>query len=561
LPGNIADRPRIPRASRKIVPAVTAPALPPSPEERYRLLLRIAESVNERLELAAALEAARFCLAPHVPLDAIVVITIDGPRLRRHAISAAKVPRVEGESARSAFARVIESLQGDPSFLDEEMPLEGSAVAHIRRTRETLVYGDIPNDVRFPEDARLAVYGIQSLVRCPLERGGEVIGTIAYAREHGAFSAEETALLEEVSRPMAAAVANSLAYEEIARLKTRLEEENLFLRSELDARDFSGDIVGSSAALRRVLSQVERVARTDSTVLIEGETGTGKELIAAAIHKRSARSLRPMISLNCAALPPGLVASELFGHEKGAFTGAIQRRAGRFELARSGTLFLDEVGDLPPEVQAALLRVLQEGTFERVGGSETLKTDARLIAATNRDLARDVASGRFRSDLFYRLNVFPIAVPPLRDRREDIPILVEYFAALHGAALGRRFRRVDRRTMDALVRYDWPGNVRELENLVERAAILSEGDRLVLDVSALASETVSAPDRRPSSLRDQERHAIEDALRRTRGRVSGRNGAAVLLDLPSTTLESKIRKLKIDKYRFRGCREARPGSA
>ena len=238
-----------------------------------------------------------------------------------------------------------------------------------------------------------------------------------------------------------------------------------------------------------------------------------------------------MISLNCAALPPGLVASELFGHEKGAFTGAIQRRAGRFELARSGTLFLDEVGDLPPEVQAALLRVLQEGTFERVGGSETLKTDARLIAATNRDLARDVADGRFRSDLFYRLNVFPIAVPPLRDRREDIPILVEYFAALHGAALGRRFRRVDRRTMDALVRYDWPGNVRELENLVERAAILSEGDRLVLDVSALASETVlrlgpppfEPP--RPGAARDRGRPATHARARLGPQRRGGASGS------------------------------------
>ncbi len=540
---------------------MTGPALPPTPEERYRLLLRIAESVNERLELAAVLEAARLRLAPHVPVDAIVVITIDGPLLKRHAISAAKVPRVEGETARSAFERVIASLAGDPSFLDEEVPLEGSAVAHVRDTRETLVYGDIPHDARFPEDDRLGQYGIQSLVRCPLERGGEVIGTIGYARERGAFRTEEVALLEEVSRPMAAAVANSLAYEEIGRLKALLEEENLFLRSELDARDFSEDIVGSSAPLRRVLAQIDKVAHTDSTVLIEGETGTGKELVAAAIHKRSSRGRRPMIGLNCAALPSGLVASELFGHEKGAFTGALQRRAGRFELARGSTLFLDEVGDLSLDVQAALLRVLQEGTFERVGGNETLRTDARLIAATNRDLAREVEEGRFRSDLYYRIAVFPIAVPPLRERAEDIPILVEYFAARHGAVLGKKFRRVDRRTMDALVRYDWPGNVRELENVIERAAILSEGDRLVLDVSALGAGGPSGAERRVTSLRSQERRAIEDALRQTRGRVSGPRGAAALLDLPSTTLESKIQKLRIDKHRFRSARDGRAAPA
>jgi len=536
---------------------VPAPAVPPTPEERYRLLLRIAESINERLELAAVLEAARQRLETYVPVDAIVVITIDGGKLRRHAISAAKVPRVEGESARSAFGRVIESLRGDPSFLDEEMPLEGSAVAHIRDTRQTLVYGDIPRDVRFPEDERLAYYGIQSLVRCPLERGGSVIGTIAYARERGAFGPEEVALLEEVSRPMAAAVANSLAYEEIGRLKGLLEEENLFLRSELDARDFSEDIVGSSAALRRVLAQIDKVAHTDSTVLILGETGTGKELVAAAIHRRSARHRRPMIGLNCAALPPGLVASELFGHEKGAFTGALQRRAGRFELARGSTLFLDEVGDLSLDVQAALLRVLQEGTFERVGGTETLRTDARLIAATNRELDREVEEGRFRSDLYYRLAVFPIPVPPLRERAEDIPILVEYFAARHGAILGRRFRRVDRRTMDALVRYDWPGNVRELENVIERAAILSEGDRLLLDVSTLGAGAPAGADRRVTSLKSQERRAIEEALRQTRGRVSGPRGAAALLELPSTTLESKIQRLRIDKHRFQSGRDAR----
>jgi len=525
----------------------------PSSEERYRLLLRLSEAINERLELAAVMEAAAQTLGPYVPVDAIVVLTIDGDLLRRHAIYSAGVPRVEGESARDAFARVLASVDGDPSILEMDIPLAGSSAEHIRRTGETLVYRDIPNDIRFPEDQRLVQYGIQSLVRCPLVRGSAVIGTIGYARVEGTFSGPEVALLEEVSRPMAAAVANSLAYEEIGRLKNLLQDENLFLRGELDARDFSGDIVGSSRPLRRVLAQVEKVARSDSTVLIAGETGTGKELVASAIHKRSHRAARAMVKLNCAALPAGLIASELFGHEKGAFTGAIQRHVGRFELARGGTLFLDEVGDLPAETQVALLRVLQEGEFERVGGTQTLRTDARVIAATNRDLDRDVAEGKFRSDLFYRLNVFPIAVPPLRERTEDIPILVEYFAARHGAELGKKFRRVDRRTMDLLLSYDWPGNVRELENVIERAAILSDGDKLVLDPASLTR--TASPSRRggsaPRTLREQEKRVIEDALAASRGRVAGPRGAAAMLGVPSTTLEAKIVKLGIRKHRFR----------
>jgi formate hydrogenlyase transcriptional activator len=532
---------------------VTEPPPAASSEERYRLLLRLSEAINERLELTAVMEAAAQTLGPFVPVDAIVVLTIDGDVVRRHAIYSVGVPRVDGESARDAFARVLASVDGDPAILEMDLPLAGSSAEHIRRTGETLVYRDIPNDIRFPEDRRLIQYGIQSLVRCPLVRGPDVVGTIGYARTAGAFSDSEVGLLEEVSRPMAAAVANSLAYEEIGRLKNLLEDENLFLRGELDARDFSGEIVGSSRPLRRVLAQVEKVARTDSTVLIVGETGTGKELVASAIHKRSARAARAMVKLNCAALPAGLIASELFGHEKGAFTGAVARHAGRFELARGGTLFLDEIGDLPAETQVALLRVLQEGEFERVGGTQTLRTDARVIAATNRDLNRDVAEGRFRSDLFYRLNVFPIEVPPLRQRTDDIPILVEYFAARHGAELGKKFRRVDRRTMELLLSYDWPGNVRELENVIERAAILSDGDRLVLDPASLARARSVSRDgvsgRR--TLREQEKWAIEEALRASRGRVAGPRGAAILLGVPSTTLEAKIRKLEIRKHRFR----------
>jgi formate hydrogenlyase transcriptional activator len=309
--------------------------------------------------------------------------------------------------------------------------------------------------------------------------------------------------------------------------------------------------VGNSPALRRVLAAIEKVARTDSTVLVTGETGTGKELVARAIHRRSRRRERALIRVNCAALPEALVASELFGHEKGAFTGAVARRKGRFELADGGTLFLDEVGELPPDMQVALLRVLQEGEFERVGGSETLRTDARLVAATNTDLEEAIAAGKFRSDLFFRLNIFPIQVPALRERREDVPILVEYFAARHGAQVGKTFRRVEKATLDRLLAYDWPGNVRELENVVERAVILGEGDVLRLGDVRLGPGR-SAPLR--ETLQGSERREIEEALRASRGRISGAGGAAIRLGLPPSTLESKLRRLGIDKHRFRTAR-------
>ncbi len=315
------------------------------------------------------------------------------------------------------------------------------------------------------------------------------------------------------------------------------------------------EIIGSSKALRETLALVDKVAATDTTVLITGETGTGKELVARAIHRRSRRAHRALVAVNCAALPASLIASELFGHEKGAFTGALQRRAGRFELAAGGSIFLDEVGELPPEVQASLLRVLQEGTFERVGGGQPIATDARVIAATNRDLSAAVADGTFRSDLFYRLNVFPIAMPSLRQRKEDIPILVEYFAARYAPRFGKRFQSIEKSSMDRILAYSWPGNVRELQNVMERAAILSEGDVLRIDEPLLASAggppAAPAGIPLPDSLREAERRRIEEALAQSVGRVSGAKGAATLLGLPSTTLESRIKSLGIDKHRFR----------
>ncbi|MBW8873659.1 MAG: sigma 54-interacting transcriptional regulator [Acidobacteria bacterium] len=380
-----------------------------------------------------------------------------------------------------------------------------------------------------------------------------LVGSMSFSRRTaGPFPPHEVAVFEAVARPIAAAVANALAFEEISRLSRQLQAENLALRQEIDERSMFEEIVGASKALRETLSRVDKVAATAATVLITGETGTGKELVARAIHRRSPRAHRALVAVNCAALPASLIASELFGHEKGAFTGALQRRLGRFELAAGGSIFLDEVGELPPEVQATLLRVLQEGTFERVGGEQPIATDARVIAATNRDLATAVAAGTFRSDLFYRLNVFPIEIPPLRQRREDVPILVEYFAARYAARLGKRFESIEKSSMDRLVAYSWPGNVRELQNVVERAAILSEGEVLRVDEPLISSVAVSpAPGLPlPASLREQERQRIEEALRQAGGRVSGAGGAAALLGVPATTLESRIKRLGIDKRMF-----------
>jgi len=525
-----------------------------TPEEKYRLLLQVSEAANAQLDFAAVLDATARALTPIVPLHAVAVVTLREDRVLLHAVHIEGVPRRPGESAAETLSHAAEIERKLIPPPGGGFPLAGSCTEYVGRTGRAYLCQDLESERHFAEDDRLLSYGVRAYVRTPLFVRERLIGSIAFTRrEVRPFTPEQVEILEEVSRPIATAVSNSLAYEEIARLKSLVEAENLFLREELDERALFGEIVGSSDALRRMLARVEKVARTDSTVLLIGETGTGKELVANEIHRRSARAGRALIKVNCAALPEALIASELFGHERGAFTGAVERRRGRFELASGGTLFLDEVGELSGEMQVALLRVLQEGEFERVGGRETLKTDARVIAATNRELEREVTERRFRSDLFYRLNVFPIEIPALRDRREDIPILVEYFASRHGSRLGRKFERVDRRMMERLISYSWPGNVRELENVVERAAILSEGEKLSIDE---ASFKASGPDSKmpaapPGTLRDHEKRAIESALAQSRGRVSGPGGAAARLGLPSTTLESKIKKLGIDKYQFR----------
>ena len=343
------------------------------------------------------------------------------------------------------------------------------------------------------------------------------------------------------------------AFDEIQTLKDQLYRENLALKEEIDQTSMFEEIVGASDAIKRVLALLCKVAPTDSTVLVTGETGTGKELAARAIHKRSRRERNAFVAVNCAAIPSSLIASELFGHEKGAFTGATQRRLGRFEVADGGTIFLDEVGDLPAETQIALLRVLQERELERVGGTHPVPIDVRVIAATNCDLQAAVDAGSFRRDLFYRLNVFPIRMPSLHERVEDIPLLVAYLAQRYAGKMGKKINAIDKRTLELFQTYHWPGNVRELQNVVERAVILCEGATLAVDENWLPR---TSPRPAPSgvalaSLADQEKELIENALTQSRGQVSGPLGAAARLGIPRSTLESRIKSLNINKHRFR----------
>jgi len=338
--------------------------------------------------------------------------------------------------------------------------------------------------------------------------------------------------------------ATAIDIDDRKRTEERTQSENLALREDIDRASMFEEIVGSSESLRAVLVQVAKVAPTDSTVLILGETGTGKELIARAIHKRSRRATKAFIRVNCAAIPQSLIASELFGHEKGAFTGALQRRLGRFEAADGGTILLDEIGDLPAEAQVALLRVLQEREIERVGSSHPIAVDVRVIVATNQDLEAAVARGAFRADLFYRLNVFPIAVPALRQRVDDVPVLVEYLVERFAKRAGKKITRIEQRTMTLLQAYDWPGNVRELQNVIERGVVLCEGETFSIDDSWLKAKGAPAGG-------EQERATIEAALAATKGRVAGPKGAAAKLGMPRQTLDSKIRGLRIDKLKFR----------
>jgi len=388
-----------------------------------------------------------------------------------------------------------------------------------------------------------------------LTAGGEIrhVHVLGSPIEDESGNSEFVGAITDITERRDANAALERAFDEIRALKDQLYKENLALKEEIDRSSMFEEIVGASPALHSVLSRVSKVAPTDSTVLITGETGTGKELVARAVHKRSARSERPFISVNCAAIPPSLLAAELFGHEKGAFTGALQRRLGRFELANGGTIFLDEIGELSGETQITLLRVLQEREFERVGGHEKIRADVRVIAATNRDLEAAIAGGTFRNDLYYRLNVFPISVPPLRERKEDIPMLVEYFVDRYATKAGKKIRRINSELMDRLITYPWPGNIRELQNVIERSVILCDTEDFSVDESWLSpAAVIPTNDKRllTKQLESQEKEMIEAALTDSKGRVSGSSGAAAKLGIPPSTLESKIRTLKIDKRRF-----------
>jgi DNA-binding NtrC family response regulator len=386
-------------------------------------------------------------------------------------------------------------------------------------------------------------------------------GAVKYIRAIGHPILDPSGALSEcvgtamdVTEQHQASAALETAFAEIKTLQDQLYKENIALREEIVRTSMFEEIVGESPALQTVLARVTKVAPTDSSVLVTGETGTGKELIARAIHNRSQRAARAFVSVNCAAIPTTLISSELFGHEKGAFTGATQRRLGRFELAEGGTIFLDEVGELPPETQIALLRVLQEREFERIGGNKVIRANVRVIAATNRDLQQLIEEGAFRDDLYYRLNVFPIEMPALRQRREDIPLLVEYFIDRYSTKTGRKIRGIERSTLDRLISYAWPGNIRELQNVIERSLVLCEGETFTVDESWL-SVSCGEPDRTPRMLLRippaEEKKTIEAALAEAQGRVSGPTGAAVRLGIPATTLDSKIRTLGINKHRFK----------
>jgi formate hydrogenlyase transcriptional activator len=532
-------------------------------ERNYRLLLEVAEAANAHLDLDGVLEAVSVALRPLAQVDAISVSILSGhDKVRLLALYSGGLRR-PGETLGRALNRLLALT---PENLDDipELPLAGSPVEHVRDTRSGLLCADIEREFPFEDHYHLVANGIRSMVIVPMFVRGEFLGCLAYMRlSEPLFDEGDRRLLEELSGPVTSAVANALAVREVLRLRAVIARENVSLREELAERGMFGEIVGGSAGLRVALAKVQKVAPTETSVLILGETGTGKELIARAIHQRSPRAKGPLVCVNCAALSPGLIASELFGHERGAFTGATERRTGRFELAAGGTIFLDEIGDLPPETQVALLRVLQDQQFERVGSSRTLRADARVVAATHRDLRAAVAAGTFREDLYYRLSVFPIELPPLRERRDDVPALVEHFARRLAVQRGLSYVGVDPDSLDRLMAYDWPGNVRELANVVERAMILSDGGRLQFE--DLVPQTMAAPradgawvspataiqGNLRQGMRAQEKKLIEDALDACQGQVSGARGAARRLGIPPATLDNKIRLYQIDKTRFR----------
>ncbi len=501
--------------------------------DRFSLLLRMTNTIASTLDLREVFRAVSLCLREMVPQEYASLILYDDKtqRVRLHALD---FPDNQGA--------LTEGISSDANDSPAGLALQ---------TKRPVVVPDLHGMQAFshPVTKLLVEKGFRSNCSLPLLSRDRVIGCLNLAsHQEQAFSEQDVEFLSQVAGQIALAVDNALAYQEIHTLKDRLTEEKLYLEEEIRVEHGFDDIIGESRALKQVLGQVEIVAPTDATVLILGETGTGKELIARAIHRLSGRHARTFVKLNCAAIPTGLLESELFGHERGAFTGAIAQKVGRFELAHGGTIFLDEVGEIPLELQSKLLRVLQEQEFERLGSTRTIRVDIRLIAATNRDLATLVEEQRFRSDLYYRLNVFPLNLPPLRDRREDIPMLVRYFAQHHAARMKKTIESIPAPTLEALSRYHWPGNIRELENLVERAVILSQGSQLHVPLQELKIEARQLP-AQEATLKDAEREQILKIMRDTRWVIGGPDGAAARLGLKRTTLTSKLKKLGLSRPR------------
>ncbi len=503
---------------------MTAPVL--DPERRYRLLAELGRLVSSSLDLREVFRRAAGEVRALIGCDRVHLILVDPE-----------------QNTWQGFA-----VEYTPAPRAVDIPcqtLNQSAAAWVLRHRRPRIMRRLGEGPGHPlaEDRHLAAAGYRAYVYFPLVCRDRVVGIWGPAtRDAAAVDAWDLPLLEELSSSFAIALDNAAAYEQIAALKSRLERENVYLRGEVAPGPEWERLIGDSLAMRLVKEAVEQVAGTDSTVLLLGETGTGKERVARAIHERSARRERLLVKVNCAALAPTLLASELFGHEEGAFTGAVKARPGRFEVAQQGTIFLDEIAEVTAETQVLLLRVLQERVIERVGSSEPIPVDVRIIAATNRDLQVGVAEGWFRPDLFYRLNVFPLRLPPLRERREDVAPLARHFIAQLSQRMNRPAPTLDSRSLELLENYSWPGNVRELENLIERALIVSRGDTLHIDPTWLSIAPTPA-----GSLADVERQTILDALERCGGRIYGPTGAARLLGLKPTTLYGKMKKLHITR--------------
>jgi len=503
--------------------------------EEQRSLLEISRELSSSLELDKLLPALLASVRHIARYEQAVLSLLDDE---------GKNVQLFGE------VREWEPIINQGTVVPIEQALSGRA---IRKKNAVFFTAADLKEMRAPLAKAMYSAGIQSVCSMPLVAGDRVWGALNVSSEKDeAFGPSEVEYLEQVARLIGAALRNANAYREIDVLKNRLAQEKRYLESELRGATPPEGIVGSSAALKRVLDYAVIVAGTDSTVLITGETGTGKELVARAIHSMSGRKDRNFIKLNCAAIPMGLLESELFGHEKGAFTGAISQKLGRLELADKGTLLLDEIGEIPLELQPKLLRVLQDREFERLGGTKTIKVDVRLIASTNRNLAQAVEEKEFRSDLFYRLHVFPLHVPALRDRKEDIPALMQYFLEKSSARMRKHISTIPDEIVHAMMNWKWPGNIRELENFIERSVILSEGPRLNAPLGELHEESAPAEPAQDGTLRGKEREHIVEILRQTRGVLSGPDGAAARLGLKRTTLQYKMQRLGISRTDYLG---------